>query len=151
YVLDTTKLPNGATTLAYVLVGTDGARYSNTLGQVTVANVSTNTTAPSISGSPVAGQTLVASAGSWTGSPGTFSYPWPRCRATRPGPAAPRSPARPPSPTRSSLQTPARRSASPCSRPTAAAVRFLLRPPSSPFLSSSPLRPCPRASPRARC
>lgn len=40
-------------------------------------------TAPSISGQPVVGQTLVGSAGSWTGGdPMTYAYEWQRCASS---------------------------------------------------------------------
>lgn len=39
----------------------------------------TNTSLPTISGVPEAGQTLTATHGKWTGSPTSFSYAWTRC------------------------------------------------------------------------
>jgi thermitase len=38
-----------------------------------------NSTAPSISGTAQAGQALIASAGSWTGSPTSYAYQWQDC------------------------------------------------------------------------
>lgn len=38
-----------------------------------------NTAAPSISGSPIQGQTLTVSNGQWSGSPTTYSYQWSDC------------------------------------------------------------------------
>ena len=41
-----------------------------------------NTGSPTISGTPVEGQTLTAAAGSWSGTtPISFSYRWQRCNA----------------------------------------------------------------------
>jgi subtilisin family serine protease len=40
-----------------------------------------NTTAPSVSGEPRAGQVLSATAGSWLDSPGSVAYQWQRCAA----------------------------------------------------------------------
>ncbi len=40
------------------------------------------TSAPTVSGTPQAGQTLLLAVGTWTGSPTAFSYQWRRCSAT---------------------------------------------------------------------
>jgi hypothetical protein len=42
----------------------------------------TNTTLPSIGGSPVEGQTLSASTGTWTGSPTAYTYQWEDCNSS---------------------------------------------------------------------
>src|SRR5205814_1477123 len=64
---------------------------SNASGNATAASAPTsvvtaassppvNTSPPTITGSPVEGQTLTASPGSWTGNPApTFTYQWQRC------------------------------------------------------------------------
>jgi Right handed beta helix region/Bacterial Ig domain len=39
----------------------------------------TNTTVPTISGSPTVGQTVAASTGTWGGNPTSFGYSWQRC------------------------------------------------------------------------
>jgi hypothetical protein len=46
---------------------------------VSSATAPTNTTAPSISGTPQGGTTLTASQGSWSGSPTGFAFAWSRC------------------------------------------------------------------------
>ena len=38
-----------------------------------------NTVPPTVSGTPAVGQTLTANAGTWTGTPTSFSYRWWRC------------------------------------------------------------------------
>jgi hypothetical protein len=43
------------------------------------SGVPVNTTPPSISGTPMSGQTLVASPGTWTEEPTEFRYRWERC------------------------------------------------------------------------
>jgi len=40
------------------------------------------TTAPTVTGTPVAGQVLSSSVGAWTGAPSSFAYQWRRCSAT---------------------------------------------------------------------
>ncbi|HZT84104.1 MAG TPA: GH25 family lysozyme [Gaiellaceae bacterium] len=42
----------------------------------------TNLSPPQITGSPQAGQVLVSSVGTWTGSPARFTYRWRRCNAS---------------------------------------------------------------------
>jgi hypothetical protein len=44
-----------------------------------------NTSPPTVSGSPQSGQTLTASQGSWTNSPTGFSYVWQRCSSSGSG------------------------------------------------------------------
>ncbi len=48
---------------------------------VSSATAPTDTTAPSISGTPQSGTTLTASQGSWNGSPSGFGFAWSRCDA----------------------------------------------------------------------
>lgn len=48
-------------------------------GRAASSAVPTNTTLPTISGVPEGGQTLTATHGKWTGSPGSYSYAWSRC------------------------------------------------------------------------
>ena len=40
------------------------------------------TAAPTVTGTPVAGQSLSSSVGAWTGAPSSFAYQWRRCDAT---------------------------------------------------------------------
>jgi subtilase family serine protease len=53
------------------------------VGPVTLPPSPVNTGSPSITGSPVVGQTLTGSAGSWSGSP-TFTYTWNSCPTSTP-------------------------------------------------------------------
>lgn len=43
------------------------------------ATAPVNTGAPSVTGTPQEGQTLIASAGTWSGEPTSFGYQWSRC------------------------------------------------------------------------
>lgn len=54
---------------------------SNPTEVVRAANQPTNTSPPTISGSPVVGSTLTANPGRWTGTNLSFSYSWRRCDA----------------------------------------------------------------------
>jgi hypothetical protein len=78
YVLDTAQLPNGAALLGFTMVVSDGSRYAQTVGSVTIANPPANLMPPEVSGAPLVGQLLTASTGSWSGYP-SFSYAWRRC------------------------------------------------------------------------
>lgn len=51
-------------------------------GQAAGTAVPKNKTLPTISGSALVGQTLVATHGTWSGAPTTFHYAWSRCDAT---------------------------------------------------------------------
>jgi hypothetical protein len=93
---DCTQIP-GATSLSYVLVSADvGFRIrfrvtaSNGDGSNSAASNPTeiiapsvvapvNTSQPQISGSPVLGQTLTATTGSWANSPTGYAYQWLHC------------------------------------------------------------------------
>lgn len=70
-----------ATGAALVVVGALGLFESDGLAASATAPV--NTAPPTISGSPVKGQVLTASTGTWNGTtPFTFGYRWQRCNAS---------------------------------------------------------------------
>ncbi len=87
----------GATSSTYVLAAADvGSTITATVtasnaggagapatsaptGIVTLPPVPVNTVAPVISGTPVQGQTLAVSTGTWTNSPTSFTYFWEQC------------------------------------------------------------------------
>lgn len=75
------------TRLGLVLAVIAGAALGAVLGQpgggeAATAAVPKNTKAPAISGTAVVGSTLVATRGTWSGSPTTFHFAWSRCDAT---------------------------------------------------------------------
>jgi hypothetical protein len=90
---------SGATTSGYVLGAADvgftmrfrvtatnadgsASAASNATAVVTAAAKPVNTVAPAVSGSPVQGQTLSGTNGTWTGtSPITYAHQWMRCPA----------------------------------------------------------------------
>jgi hypothetical protein len=52
------------------------------LGRAASSAAPSNTTPPTITGTPQAGQTLTADRGQWTGNPTSYSYQWQRCDKT---------------------------------------------------------------------
>lgn len=54
-------------------------------GRAATAVVPKNKTLPTISGSPVVGETLVATRGTWSGTPTSFHFQWARCDGTGAG------------------------------------------------------------------
>ena len=94
------KVANG-TQKTYTLVGADAGRTmrvevtaTNADGSGTARSAQTaaiapltssaapkNTAAPTITGTPKAGQVLTANPGSWSGNPSSYTYQWQRCDA----------------------------------------------------------------------
>jgi subtilisin family serine protease len=64
--------PDGSTSAASAPSGVVG-------GSAGTVSAPVNTAPPVVSGTAQAGQTLVASIGSWSGSPTSFAYQWQRC------------------------------------------------------------------------
>ncbi len=95
--LDTTKLANGRHTLTATVTFGSGSRSASKVGIVvanavltppspspgsgssTPSSAPSATQAPTISGVPVVGQSLVASAGVWSGAPTAYAYQWATC------------------------------------------------------------------------
>jgi hypothetical protein len=95
---------SGATNKSYALTATDAGHAirvrvtaANADGSATAASDATtavapavstaapkNTSAPTISGTARVGQTLAASAGSWSGNPTSFAFQWLHCDADAP-------------------------------------------------------------------
>src|SRR6266542_4534830 len=73
----------GATQLAFALVAAAAAATTMLIptgGSAQAQTAPSNTSVPTISGTPVEGNTLTASTGSWSGTtPLTFAYQWLRC------------------------------------------------------------------------
>ncbi|MBI2815785.1 MAG: putative Ig domain-containing protein [Acidobacteria bacterium] len=78
-MLDTTTLANGTYVLGIRALSSDARTYGFQSATVTIANAPQNTGLPAVTGSPVQGQTLTTSNGTWTNSPTSFAYSWLRC------------------------------------------------------------------------
>ena len=84
-----TSLSPATHTFTVTATGANGATatasYTWTIGTSTPV-APANSVLPSLSGSPVQGQSLVANPGSWTGSPApSFAYQWQRCNSSGAG------------------------------------------------------------------
>ncbi len=84
-LLDSTTLPNGTHVLGVRALSSDNRTYAFYGATVTVANPPRNTALPVISGTPVVGQTLTTSNGSWTNNPSSYAYQWNRCNSAGSG------------------------------------------------------------------
>jgi hypothetical protein len=73
--------------MAAIAVFAIGAPSAATAGAAVIPPP-TNTSAPTISGSPYVGKNLTASTGSWTNHPTSYGYQWARCSSTGTGCAA---------------------------------------------------------------
>ncbi|HLH14728.1 MAG TPA: hypothetical protein VKV16_08045, partial [Solirubrobacteraceae bacterium] len=81
--LETTSYANGSYELRALITDNAGNTYATTPEEATIDNTApANTTAPAISGSAEDGQTLSASAGSWSGTqPISYAYQWQSCNS----------------------------------------------------------------------
>jgi hypothetical protein len=62
-----------------LIVAALGVTLSTTAGLAATQARPTNTTPPTVSGTPEVGSTLTAREGTWTGNPTDFDYAWRRC------------------------------------------------------------------------
>jgi len=79
YQLDTTKLPNGSSSLGLALDSSTGARATFQLGTVTVQNGMVVVSLPAITGSATVGQSLTGTTGTWSPAATAYSLQWERC------------------------------------------------------------------------
>ncbi len=61
--------------------GTATPSYASVVGPVAAAAGAASTVQPGVTGKPLQGQTLTASAGTWTATPSAVAYAWQRCNA----------------------------------------------------------------------